>query len=572
MTASVPSPPVQAKPRIPAWAITIAISFVLSVAIVLPCLWLGNASGHDFDFHTASWLDTAFQWKQGIVYPRWAAWMNHGFGEPRFIFYPPLSWILGAALSLVLPGIWIPLAFIVLVQTFAGFAAFSLLRRLVNHREAILGAACYVVNPYALLLIYIRSDFAEQLACAIFPLLLLAALHLANLLDSPSHKCSPLALFGIPFAAVWLANAPAGVIASYSLALVFVWAAITQRSWRIALRGVYGLVLGFSLTCFYLIPAAYEQRWVNIGQALSGGLLPSDNFLFTYTADPEHTRFNWIASFCAILLFLLCAFAALLSRRFASFGNSGDPRRKAWRALLALASAATLLMLRFTLPVWNSFPKLRFVQFPWRWMSILALVGACFLASALQKRRGWVWFALLLLLSVPLAYFLWNNTWWDRDGIATFQAAITDGKGFEGTDEYDPLGDDHTNLPPSAPPAMILPAEPEHPRVPDAHVHIEKWTTEEKTLRVASPAPARLALRLLNYPAWRVEVNGTPIVPDRAENSNQMVIPIAAGSSTVHVRFVRTLDRTLGILISVLSLLLTIALLFAAWKRGSARA
>jgi len=208
----------------------IAISFVLSVAIVLPCFWLGNASGHDFDFHTASWLDTAFQWKQGIVYPRWAAWMNHGFGEPRFIFYPPLSWILGAALSLVLPGIWIPLAFIVLVQTFAGFAAFSLLRRLVHNREAILGAACYVVNPYALLLIYIRSDFAEQLACAILPLLLLAALRLANLLDPPSHKCSPLALFAIPFAAVWLANAPAGVIASYSLALVFAWAAITQRS------------------------------------------------------------------------------------------------------------------------------------------------------------------------------------------------------------------------------------------------------------------------------------------------------------------------------------------------------
>jgi hypothetical protein len=572
MIGPAPSPPVQAKPRIPAWAITIAISFVLSVAIVLPCFWLGNASGHDFDFHTASWLDVAFQWKQGIVYPRWAAWMNHGFGEPRFIFYPPLSWILGAALSLVLPGIWIPVAFIVLVQTFAGFAAFSLLRRLVSSREAILGAACYVVNPYALLLIYIRSDFAEQLACAIFPFLLLAALHLAGLVDPPSHRCAPLALFAIPFAAVWLANAPAGVIASYSLALVFAWAAITQRSWKIALRSANGLALGFGLTCFYLIPAAYEQRWVNIGQALSAGLRPSENFLFTYTADAEHTRFNWIASFCAILLFLLCALAALLSRRLASFGNSGDPRRKAWPALLVLASAATLLMLRFTMPVWNSFPKLRFVQFPWRWMSTLALVGSCFLASAFGKRRGWAWFVLILLLSVPLAHFLGNNTWWDRDGIATFQAAITNEKGFEGTDEYDPLGDDHTNLPPKAPPAKVLPADPGPTRVPGAHVHIEKWTTEEKILRVASPAPARLALRLLNYPAWRVEVNGARIVPDRGDNYNQMVIPISAGSSTIHVRFVRTPDRTLGILISVLSVVLTIASLLIAWKRGPIRA
>ncbi len=569
MTGPLASPPLHAKPWIPAWAI--AIFFLLAVAIVLPFFWLGSASGHDFEFHAASWLDTAYQWKEGIIYPRWTAWMNHGFGEPRFIFYPPLSWILGAALSLVLPGMWIPVAFIVLVQTFAGLSAFSLLRRLASERAAILGAACYVINPYALLLTYIRSDFAEQLACAIFPLLLLAALRLANLLDPPAPKSSPIAFFAILFAAVWLANAPAGVIASYSLALVFAWAAITQRSWKIAFRAVCGLLLGFGLACFYLIPAAYEQRWVNIGQALASGLLPSQNFLFTYIADVEHSWFNWIASFCAILLFLLCAVAALASRRFASFAYSGDPRRKAWLALLVLAAAATLLMLRFTTPLWNLLPKLRFVQFPWRWMSILALVGACFLASALQKRGGWAWFALLVLLSVPLAHFLVNNTWWDPDEIPTLQAAITDETGFDGTDEYDPLGDDHLDLPLDAPKAKILPDEPEDTRTPEARVQIDKWTTEEKSLRVDSPAPARLALRLLNYPAWRVEVNGTRIVPGRPDNYNQMVVPVAAGSSTIHVRFARTPDRTLGMLISILSVLLTVVWLLVARNRGYVR-
>jgi len=572
MTGLSPSPPFHAKPRIPAWAIATAISFSLSVAIILPFFWLGSASGHDFEFHAASWLDAAFQWKQGIVYPRWTAWTNHGFGEPRFIFYPPLSWILGAVLSLFLHGMWVPLVFIVLVQTFAGFSAFSLLRRLVSDRAAIFGAACYTINPNALLLTYVRSDFAEQLACAIFPLLLLAALRLANLLDPPPPRSSTLASFAIPFAAVWLANAPAGVIASYSMALLFSWAAITQRSWKIALRGIAGLALGFGLTCFYLIPAAYEQRWVNIGQALASGLLPSQNFLFTYIADAEHNWFNWIASFCAILLFLFCAVSALASRRFASFASSGDPLRKAWLALLVLAASATFLMLRFTTPLWNLLPKLRFVQFPWRWMSVLALVGACFLASALQKRRGWNWLLLLLLLSVPLAYFLAINTWWDPDDMPTVEAAVTNQTGFDGTDEYDPLGDDHTDLPLKAPLTRILPAEPEDVRAPDARVQIQKWTTEEKSLRVDSPAPARLALRLLNYPAWRVEVNGASIVPGRPDNFDQMVIPIAAGSSTVYVRFARTPDRTFGMLISILSVLLVIALLLVARSRGTVRA
>ncbi len=571
MTGPHTSSPFLNKPRIPSWAVAAGVSFLLSAAIVLPFFWLGSASGHDFGFHLGSWLDAAFQWKEGVIFPRWTAWANYGFGEPRFIFYPPLSWILGGALSLMIHGMWLPLSFIVIVQTFAGISAFFLLRRLASERAAILGAACYVINPNTFLLTYIRSDFAEQLACAIFPLLLLAALRLADLLDSPSPKSSRIVSFAVPFAAVWLSNAPAGVIASYSMALLFAWAVITGRSWKLAARCVGGLALGFGLACFYLIPAAYEQRWVNIAQALASGLLPAQNFLYTYIADVEHSWFNWIASSCAVLIILVCAFSALLSRRFASSADPHDPLRRTWLALLLLAAVATLLMLRVTLPLWNILPKLRFVQFPWRWMSIVALIGACFLAATFERRRAWVWFALLLLFSVPLAKFLVDNTWWDADEVPTLQEAVTDESGFDGTDEYDPLGDDHTNLPQEAAPTKILPEDPDDARAPAATVLIDKWTTEDKSLRVDSPAPARLALRLLNYPAWRVDVNGKTITPERLDNFNQMVIPIATGHSSIRIRFTRTWDRTLGMLISILSVLLAAYLMFAGRIRGPAR-
>jgi uncharacterized membrane protein len=548
-----PVEPVSLQPaqsRIRAWLPAIFISFLISLAIVSPFFWLGNATGHDFQYHAASWLDAAGQWKEGIVYPRWTEWADYGFGEPRFIFYPPFSWMLGASLGSVLPWNHVPIFFILLVQTFAGLSAFALARRLLSERAALFCVACYAANPYALLIVYMRSDFAELLANAFFPLLFLLALQIGDLLGNPAssqRSTTPrvIASFAAVFAAVWLSNAPAGVIASYSSFALFGFAAITRKSWQPLLRGVVGLALGFGLASFYILPAAYEQRWVNIAQALSTGLLPSENFLFTIINDPEHTLFNWIASSIAILLMILTGLAALKVRRDVQAGK-GALDNRVWMAFLLLAGLATVLMLRFTSPLWAVLPKLRFVQFPWRWMSLLAMVFAVFLGIAMGRRRGWIWAVVTFALIGGTAAVLVERGWWDTQDIPALRAAIANGEGFDGTDEYDPMGDDHTNLPTKSPQAMVMDTD----SIPGPNsrptIHVDRWSPEDKEVSVSAREPFFLGLRLLNYPAWRAEVNGAVVSPRGGDDYNQMIVPVPAGESRVRVRFVRTWDRSLG--------------------------
>jgi hypothetical protein len=537
------------------WLVALGVSLGAAILVVSPFFWLGNASGHDIAFHASSWLEVAGQWKEGIVYPRWCAWANNGFGEPRFIFYPPLSWMLGAALGFIAPWSTVPGIFIVLAQTVAGISMFTLARRFFSAGAALFAAACYTANPYALLVLYLRSDFAEQLACAFLPAVLLAGLQLCGLIENRWRSTPTVtAVFAFLFAGIWLSNAPAGVLVSYSMALLFVCGGAAQKSFAPLWRGACGLALGFGLSGFYLLPAAYEQRWVNIGQALSSGLQPSQNFLYTATTDPDHNAFNWIASNVALLLIVLTAMAALLARFYAKEPEEGKLAGKDYLAMALLGAASAILMVRPSSILWGLLPKLRFVQFPWRWMGILAVPYAYFAAAATRRRAGRIWVCVVILTVAGTATFLVHKAWWDPDDIPALQEAIANGQGFDGADEYDPLNDDHTELPAKAPAVQILTADGRQPSRQKAEIRMVRWTAEEKEFVLTSPQALRLAIRLLDYPAWRVEVNDRRVKPQSPETTSQMILPLSAGTQRIRIKLVDTPDRIGGVVVSILSL------------------
>src|SRR5258707_1692334 len=554
------------------WSVAPLVSVCVSLAVVAAFFRLGTASGHDVAFHMASWLDAAGQWKEGILFPRWTEWANFGFGEPRFIFYPPLSWLFGAFLGTLIRWQSVALVFNVCTQVFAGLSMYALARRISERRFAVLLAAgCFAANPYALLIIYMRSDFAELLAIAFFPLLFLAALRVSGDLSGGEKRdwlrnAFP---FAVWFCAIWLSNAPAAVIATYSVALVFAIAAWRQRSAVPLKDGAAGMVLGFGFAAFYLIPAIYEQRWVNISGALAGGLRPAENFLFAKTSDAEHDDFNRIASRLAVLLIAWVCVAAIAAWRLRS--TTSDSARKTIPQVTTgvLAAGAIFLMLPISNVLWKVLPELRFVQFPWRWMSVLAVCAVVLTAASARDWMRWVWVMCVVVVLGGSGYVLVKEAWWDTEDMPALQAALKKGAGFEGTDEYDPIGDDRTDLPQQRQRAMMQSVSGDSEVYKEAKIVVERWSAEHRTVRVVASKPGRLAVELLNYPGWRVTLNGNLLLPQHPRRTEQMIVPVPAGESEIHIDFTRTIDRAAGGWISALSFLASLGAL--GWKRRTAQ-
>ena len=67
-------------------------------------------------------------------------------------------------------GSAVPATFIFLCLVLAGVSMFRLARAWLSPAGTIAATVLYVANPYQLVLVYYRSDFAELLAAALFPL------------------------------------------------------------------------------------------------------------------------------------------------------------------------------------------------------------------------------------------------------------------------------------------------------------------------------------------------------------------------------------------------------------------
>ncbi len=563
----------------------------LALIAVFPLFRHGPSCGHDFGFHMQSWMDAAEQIHHGHLLPHWAFSPAFNAGEPRFVFYPPLSWLFGAFLLLVLPAAIVPTAYTWCALSAAALAMFTLAAAYTSRRHALLAAAVYLANPYLLFTAFERTAYAELLAAAWMPLVLRAAL---------APRLAPLPI-AIPLALLWLTNAPAAVMGTY-LFVIIAFARAAQRSyslqraknpdnmealWRFLKPAIGGLLLGLALPGFYLVPAAWERRYVQIAMAIIPNMRVEDNFLFGHTGYGPHDDVLHTASLVALAVLGLTALAltlAFLQRR--RLETASTKSSDAFPILILVTAIIALLLWHPMLPVWHLLPELAFLQFPWRLLAVLSCILGLAVALALRSLRPSTTVTLLAAVALVAAGTSLAIRPF-RQGCEAFElpsarvALYEAHHGVGPTDEYTPIDADNDQLRWDDP-AWWLAANPNAPgphTVPNPAATILDYDQPpplDQTVSGRAPShlhlhlqqPAALILNLRNYPAWQVTVNGNPHPARLERDDGLLALALPAGDDTIALHWQTLPDVYAGDTFSLFALAISAAI---TWRRFRSR-
>ncbi len=547
-----------------------------ALIVISPLIFRGSSCGHDFEFHLRNWLEVGSQWRQGVLLPRWdftAAWNS---GEPRFVFYPPISWTVGALLGLVLPWMAVPAVFIWMAVTGCGFTMYRLAREWTSSSNALIAASLYMAHPYMLFTLYERAAYAELLAAAWIPLVLLSILRPRLTLPG----------IAVPVCLLWLTNAPAAVMGCYTLALLGLVRVVSSyrnaRDSRLALREgmtiAAGTALGLGCAAFYIVPATVEQGWVKIDMPFLRGVRYQDNFLFGRLGDPSHDAILRAVSLCGVALLVSASvFLAIAYWREAKAQLAGHEGRTRRRALVALGLVTCCLAFLLTSPsavLWRHVPELLFMQFPWRFCAVLGATSAALLALALHRTRLHDAVAVAIGFGLVLGLTLGGNYFFRQICFPSFSVAgIVDsfynGGRYDYTDEYPPVGADGEVLQ-HANPSFWLAAKPSDPAPASAERDYTVALSRRLHFTVTTAAPSFVVLNLRDYPAWRITINGDFVGARPHRDDGLIVLPVGSGVSRIGIAYVHGEDAVVGWIITVLS----VGLLVLVWRlrmRGNSR-
>jgi hypothetical protein len=521
----------------PAWTWAL-----LTFALILPCIapYVGRSqpNGHDALEYLPRVVEFHENLRHGILMPRWAPDLSSGQGQPLFLFNPPLFYYLTELFHVAgVSFIGAMNAACIALILGAAVSMFLLGRWYFGPPGGAIAAIAYVWAPYFLVDLYVRTAFAEFSAFPFYPLAFYGfARHAAT------RDRRYLLLGALAYAAVWFAHSPAAVLLSPVVATFIVFLAWRAKSFRLLFVHAGALAAGLLLAATIWMPSLMEASDTHSNLLTVGPLRYSNH----YVAPWQFFSTMWgygvsIAGDQDTMPFALGWPTLIL----ASIAAIAIVRRESeeWKAWLAFFAGAVFvlcfLMTQRAHGVWDAWPQLQYVAFPWRLLAptsfCLALLAAAIALpiSRLQPRLRNVAYAAAIASIVltalphakPAGYLSLDESLWTPHDIAAGNVVAATFDTFE--PRWVQVRPRYTGN------AIVTSSG-------TASASIIERTPTHLAASIRAAAPSDLELPISWFPGWRVRVDDADYPLDTPSPTGRIRLSVAPGTHRLEASFERT--------------------------------
>ncbi len=527
-------------------SLVIIVIGILAFSIFQP----GLPSGHDIGAHDvrAKLFDKAL--RQGQFPVRWIEGIRPGLSEPLFNFYQSGVYYWISAVHYFIPSFAISMKVAVFLLWILGGAFTFLLAKRFGKIPATLSSCLFVLTPYILSDIYVRASYPELGAIAFVPGVFWAMDRLLS-----GSKLIYLPILSLLLGLIILFHLPTLVIIAPVL-ISFLVLKIIQKEFSLKSLVYFGLsiLLALGLASFYILPAIFEIQYIN-SQLLSSGYY---DFHQHFVYPQQLFSLNWgygisvpgpndgMSFQFGIVQWLIIAvsFAVIFATNWIKSAKKIKPYLIFWLLMLLYA---VYFMHDISLPFWDSFSFMSFIQYPWRFLLVVPLATsfmAAVLLSLVTNKSYQVGMALIIIIFAFICYkdYLKPSTFLPDSYFNRIEVT-----------------DENTYLEPGYMPKEISQTPKGEIKPFDlikgqGQIEVDKITDTEFFLNSNSSQDLVLRVNSHYFPGWIASIDDQSVSIDHNNPYDYMDLVVPAGIHKIRLEFKNTLIREFGNLISVLSI------------------